>query len=140
MAKSGHNSIHVRNFQRAAAHRLEEAVFLLESGGYTTAAVYLSGYAIECALKALLLSTVPMTRQLEVLHSFRGLRAHDFDWLVSELRRRRVNIPRTTVALLVSVSWWETDLRYSPRTIGLSDARDFLAVTQSVLMWVNNRL
>lgn len=43
-----------RLFYRAAIRRFEEAQFLLEKGSYTTASVYLAGYAIECMFKALM--------------------------------------------------------------------------------------
>ena len=42
------NAVEPRRFYRAAEHRFEEAQFLLDGGGYTTAAVYLAGYAVEC--------------------------------------------------------------------------------------------
>ena len=50
-----HQPKEVRRFHRAAARRFEEAQFLLTRGNYTTAAVYLAGYAVECMLKALIL-------------------------------------------------------------------------------------
>ena len=62
-------------FWRAASQRLEAANLLLESGIFLDA-VYLAGYAVECALKALILERTPAARRREVcrdLTSGRGL-------------------------------------------------------------------
>ena len=46
-------------FWRAATQRLETATFLLESGSRKHLdAVYLAGYVVECALKALILNSL----------------------------------------------------------------------------------
>ncbi len=69
-----------RSFYQSAKQRFENAEFLLEAER-TTGAIYLAGYSVECMLKALILSTVPPDQRVERLASFRGARAHDFDWL-----------------------------------------------------------
>ena len=43
-----------RRFYRAGLLRFDEAKFLLDNSEYTTAAVYLGGYAVECLFKALI--------------------------------------------------------------------------------------
>lgn len=48
-------SKYVAQFLRAAGARLDEAV-VLRTQGYSLGAVYLVGYAVECGLKALILS------------------------------------------------------------------------------------
>src|SRR5438876_700259 len=82
----------IRRFLRAAEARLEEAQFLL-ANQYTTAAVYLAGYAVECAFKALILSSEPASRHVATVLSFRGAKAHDFEWLRKQLARRHFSIP-----------------------------------------------
>jgi hypothetical protein len=62
-----------RRFFRAAGARYSEAFFLLENSGFTTAAVYLAGYAVECMLKALVLSHEPRRK-----HAYAG-RSQDLD-------------------------------------------------------------
>src|SRR2546421_566564 len=125
----------VRRFLRAAEARLEEAQFLLVNQ-YTAAAVYPAGYAVECALKALILSNEPASRHAATLHSFRGTKAHDFDWLSKQLARRRAPVPESVEDQLQIVAWWTTDLRYTPRRIEQTDARDFLATVEALLLWV----
>jgi HEPN domain-containing protein len=134
------HSVEVRRFQRASAHRLEEATFLLVKGGYTTASVYMAGYAVECALKALLLSTVPPRKQREIVDAFRGAKAHDFEWLRSELARRGTHFPREVVVSLVRVSSWATRLRYDPRATPQDAADTFRVAAGEIVSWVNGRL
>src|SRR5215472_19008060 len=103
------NSPDVRRFLRACGHRMEEAAFLLDPGGFGTAATYLAGYAIECALKALILFSEPVARQRATLRSFRGVRAHDFDWLKEQLALRKCFTPTEVANQLANVAWWDTD-------------------------------
>ncbi len=120
-------------------NRLQEARFLLENN-YTTAAVYLAGYAVECALKALILSTEPAAKNRATLESFRGARAHDFEWLKKELGRRSVNVPAKVNRQLDTLAWWTTDLRYNPSTLDRGTAEEFLATVSTALVWAEGRL
>jgi len=73
-------SIEARLYYRCAFQRHEDAQILLRAD-HTTGAVYLAGYGIECMLKALVLSAVAPAARTEMLNSFRGARAHDYEWL-----------------------------------------------------------
>jgi hypothetical protein len=119
---------------------MEEAAFLLDPGGFGTAATYLAGYAIECALKALVLFSEPVARQRATLGSFRGVRAHDFDWLKAQLALRNCFTPREVALHLSNVAWWETDLRYDPRRIDSQDAEDFLNSAKAIVDWAKGRI
>ncbi len=132
--------IHIRRFRRAAHQRLEEARFLLEKGRYTTAAVYLGGYAVECMLKALLLSRVPAPTRIDVLRSFKGTKAHDFDWLRGGLSQRGVHLPDEIKDCLSRVATWTTDLRYDPAEISLQRAEEFLADSERILGWIQGSI
>ena len=74
------SSSEARRFYRCALQRYEEAR-VLRKADLTTGAVYLGGYAIECALKALILDAVPRAKRTDTLSSFRGNLAHDYEWL-----------------------------------------------------------
>jgi HEPN domain-containing protein len=139
MAKS-RASAAARRYFRAALQRLEEAEFLLERGSYTTAATYLAGYAVECALKALILSNEPPARNAATLREFRGTRAHDFDSLKARLVRRKVVVPGEIAKELARVNGWSTDLRYEPRRLRRQDARTFLTATERILSWARRSL
>src|SRR5437899_9599964 len=69
-----------RPYYQAAKQRFEDARFLLEADR-TTGAIYLAGYCVECMLKALILATLAKGKRAEMLATFRGSRAHDYDWL-----------------------------------------------------------
>lgn len=128
-----------RRFLRAADMRLHEARFLLEHD-YTTAAVYLAGYAVECMLKTLILANEPAARHTQTMKSFRGVHGHTFRWLREELGRRRVNLPATIIKVLTRVNVWSTNLRYDPSVIERADAEEFVAAVDEIVVWMRERL
>ncbi len=67
-----------RLFYRCALQRFQEAK-ILRKADQTTGAVYLAGYGVECTLKSLIL--LPVAKHQTTLRSFRGGRAHDYQWL-----------------------------------------------------------
>ncbi len=127
-----------RRFFRAAEQRLQEVQFLLRHD-YTTASVYLAGYAVECILKALILASEPETRHAETMKSFRGVHGHDFDWLRKQLLQRRVSLPATITTALTDVSRWTTNLRYDPTIQTRRDADTFLTATEEIIRWGHGR-
>src|SRR5947209_15101349 len=115
-----------RIFYQAAKQRFEDAKFLLE-GRRTTAAVYLSGYSVECMLKALILSRVPGKMRQEVLKTFRGAKAHDYEWLRAEyLKYGGPPFPPSVAPSFALVNTWTTDMRYKPGTLKERDADAFV--------------
>ena len=134
------NSSDARLYYRCAFQRYEEAEFLLE-GGYTTGAVYLAGYGIECILKALVLMTVPFGQRLNMLQSFRGSRAHEFDWLRNlYLTNGGSRFPGDVTRQFTLVNDWSTDLRYTPRSVREDEAKAFLAAAVVIIRWADGRL
>jgi HEPN domain-containing protein len=129
-----------RRFFRAAEQRLEEAQFLLEYGDYTTAAVYLAGYAVECMLKALILASEPESRHPQTMKSFRGVLGHNFHWLRGQLAKRHVPLSAKIGKSLKEVNGWTTNLRYDPATHKRADAEEFLATVEQIILWVQGKL
>jgi HEPN domain-containing protein len=133
---------HVKLFRRVAAQRMEDAEWLLEANPpRSNASVYLAGYVVECCLKALLLNAVPGPRRETVVRSFRGVWAHDYD----ELRRKYgeeggARFPLLVLQAFNVVGKWTTTMRYSPKSITLSDAREFLRAAAVVFEWTMGRL
>ena len=83
------HDIEARLFFRSAKERLEDADVLYDAEPKrTTGTVYLAGYSVECALKALILASEPASRHEETLDSFRGAKAHSFDWLREQYQLR----------------------------------------------------
>jgi hypothetical protein len=134
------SSPNARLFYRAAKQRFEDAEFLLVVDR-TTAAVYLAGYSVECALKALILSVVPWAHEADVLGLFRGAWAHDYGWLLRLYAERGgPGLPPNLVPHLARVNTWSTDMRYSPGTMALRDAKAFLDSSVEILTWADGRL
>src|SRR5271156_1951905 len=74
-----------RRFWRSAQQRFLDSQFLLQAGR-TTGAVYLAGYGVECMLKALLIESTAKGRRADLVKSFRGAKAHDYEWLQQQYR------------------------------------------------------
>lgn len=129
-----------RLYYRCAFQRYEEAEILLRAE-YTTGAVYLAGYGIECILKALVLMGVPEGVRSETLKSFRGSKAHEFEWLRSRyLTNGGARFPREITRHFTLVNDWSTDLRYSPRSVRADEADAFLAAAVEIIQWADRRL
>ena len=128
-----------RPFYRSARQRLEDAQFLLEAER-TTGAVYLAGYSVECMLKALVLSVAPAGERDEVLASFRGARAHDYDWLKARyFERGGAPFPRAVAKAFSLVNTWTTELRYMAGALRRGDAESFLKAAQEIMAWADGR-
>jgi len=133
------NDPEVQRFRRVALQRFGEAQFLIE-GGYNTGAIYLAGYAVECALKALLLAAVPARSRKKVLASFRGNNGHSFEWIkLRYIKAGGANFPPEIVVAITFVNVWSTELRYEPSNKTLREARRFLDESSLILEWSKRR-
>ena len=82
-----------RLFFRAAKQRFGDAEFLLEVKR-TTGAVYMAGYGVECIFKALILSSIrAKSGRQAMINSFKGSRAHDFEWLKKQYEDQKMSFP-----------------------------------------------
>ena len=130
-----------RLFYQAAKQRFQDSQFLLEAGR-NTAAVYLAGYSVECILKALILSLVAAEQDRKtMLASFRGAKAHDFEWL----KRQYLDLggppfPADVARRFARVNTWTTDMRYQPGTARRREAEAFLRAAEAILEWADGRL
>jgi len=140
VAVARHQSKEAKRFIRASGSRFEEADFLLERSDYTTAAVYLAGYAVECILKALILVHEPKVQNLQTVASFRGQTAHSFEWLKVRLAERHVLLPPAAAKALSIVASWTTNLRYDPSVIRRGEAEQFVKAAGQLLDWAKGRL
>ena len=129
-----------RLYYRCAFQRYEEAEVLF-TADFTTGAVYLAGYGIECILKALILMAVPVAARSETLKSFRGSKAHEYEWLRSlYLTNGGARFPREITQQFTLVNDWSTDLRYTPRSVRADDAEAFLKAAVAIIHWADGRL
>jgi HEPN domain-containing protein len=134
------NAPEARPYNQAAKQRFDDAQFLL-NGQRNTAAIYLAGYCVECIMKALILSTLPKTKRLAMVASFRGGKAHDFDWLRSQYAEN--GGPRLPTAINTAFSFvntWAVDIRYMARTAKHSDAARFVKSAKQIMKWADERM
>ena len=129
-----------RLFYRCAYQRFEEAEVLLMAS-YNTGAVYLAGYGIECVLKSLVLSAVPAVDRSDTMKSFRGAKAHEYEWLRSlYLINGGARFPREINQHFTLVNDWSTELRYTPRKVPPEDAEAFVTSAATIIKWADGRL
>lgn len=133
------SDIHARRYYRVAFQRLDDGNALLGISR-PRAAIYLTGYAVECILKALLLMVTPEGQRPEVLATFRGAVAHNIDWLRGRLVQRVGRLPVNENRHVSLLSSWSTDLRYEPGPGDRDDAEAFLAAADAILTWANGRM
>jgi hypothetical protein len=92
-------------------------------------------------MKALLIEATPRVRRADLVNSFRGKKAHDFEWLQHEYRTLKAPpIPQVIHEQFVLVSTWSTDFRYRPGIIEAVDAEDFLKAAEAIIDWADGRI
>ena len=129
-----------KQFWRSAKQRFADGELLLKAGR-TTGAVYLAGYSVECMLKAMLIEATPKGGRVALVRSFRGAKAHDFEWLRYEYRRLNCPpIPPEIHESFLLVSTWSTEYRYHAGTIEASDAENFVSAAEAIIRWADGRM
>lgn len=133
------HSKEARRFYRCALQRHEDALILLLAS-HTTGAVYLAGYGVECILKALVLDGLTPLERQAMLDSFRGSRAHDFQWLRDKyLLNRGSRFPPNVSEAFTLVKDWSTDMRYQPESLKRDEAESFLTAAEIIIDWADER-
>jgi hypothetical protein len=131
--------IDARRYYRVAFQRLDDGAALLGINR-PRAAIYLTGYAVECILKALLLMNTAERDRHEMLATFRGAIGHNIEWLRGRLVQRIGRLPTAVNRQVSLVTSWSTDMRYEPGPGHVDDAKAFLAAAESVLNWADGRM
>jgi hypothetical protein len=76
-----------------------------------------------------------------MLKSFRGTKAHDFEWLRTQyLQGGGSRFSREIVDAFTLVNSWSTDMRYLPGKQKTKEAEGFLAAAGTIIHWANRRL
>jgi len=76
-----------------------------------------------------------------MLSSFRGARAHNFDWLKARyFENRGVQFPPEISSAFVRVNTWDTEWRYRPGAASPREAEDFLKAAEEIIIWADRRL
>jgi len=128
-----------RLYYRAGKQRWEDAEILL-AAGRRTGAVYLGGYAVECALKALILETMPPGLRRTTLDRFRGAWGHNLQALRDLYGNQSGGqVPHLLAEHFSSLDWWTTDLRYASGIMKAAETNRFMRSAQVVLAWAEGR-
>lgn len=92
-------------------------------------------------LKALILSGLPPKARQAMVDSFRGNRAHDFEWLKAKyLKGGGPHFPKELFDAFSLVGSWKTDIRYEARMFTMNEARSFLTAAEAIHGWAEERL
>lgn len=134
----------VKRFNRAAAAHLDAVRSLLsqcpEKGTSTRGhdVVYLSGYIVECILKALLLSRTPEKQHEAFLKKLKEEIGHNLEKLKNELSQKGVELPREQKESFYRVRpVWYSEMRYDIRLWTLEEADRVFQAAESIFKWVN---
>ena len=119
-------------WQQLANQRLEDAEVLLASRKRRyNGAVYLSGYAIECILKA----TICRLKNLTLLPE--EYKTHDLNDL---LGASGLLLPEALVLKFSRIRRWSVDLRYQTRAWSTQEAHQFLEQVKEVKEWIETEV
>jgi len=101
--------------------------------------MYLAGYTIECALKALILErTTPADRSATLLKISSGASMHNYETLNAILKGTGGSIPIGLNKKLRRSSW-STALRYESGRTDASETRAFLKTAKAAYDWVQGQ-
>jgi hypothetical protein len=127
----------IPDYARAARQRLNAAE-LLHENKLNLDAMYLAGYAIECALKGLILARTSVQERREVFEGMsHGAAWHYVDNLSPLLANRGSTLPLDLVRR-IRRSGWGTDLRYRTGRRDHGETRGFLKLVKAVIVWVED--
>jgi HEPN domain-containing protein len=126
----------IRKLYRVSERRLQAAEFLLNHG-FHLEATYLAGYAVECALKALVLKRTPKRQYAATWGKLTGVGAkgHDFEYLRHLLKEVGCSFPRHVSDAMRRVAGWTTNLRYEVIEVGYHQAETFLEAARGIQRW-----
>jgi hypothetical protein len=133
----------VKRFYRAAEAHLDAARVLLahcpKEGSSTRGheVVYLSGYAVECSLKALLLTQSPRKQHQKVIEWFKTDLKHNLERLKVELTKKGIHVSNERSVHLKRVcNKWRSEMRYDVRGWQRVEATWVLQSAEQLFNWV----
>jgi hypothetical protein len=134
----------VKRFYEAAGMHLEAAKELLDKCPKTkiwempTEVIYLSGYIVECTLKALLLSYTPPKHHKEMLVVFKTELKHDLERITARLQSRGLTLPLEHDKNVKFVRGrWMSDMRYEPIKRDRLTAFAVFSASKKFYLWAN---
>jgi hypothetical protein len=136
--------IDARRYARVVKQRLEEAKLIFRILELSAAAQYLGGYAVECILKALVLTLTPQTHRPKSGDSTVEWMKKEFGHELGNLRlgiaKRGAPMPRETDREFVFVATWDPQSRYDPGPGDPEQTKRFLSAAEAVVKWASGRV
>jgi len=136
--------IDARKYSRVAKQRLDEAKLILDKLELFAAAEYMGGYAVECILKALVLTVTPPSQRPPAGEKTVEWLKNEFGHDLSALRRwaaaRGAQMPRDIADGFVFVATWDPQSRYELGPGSLESADRFLTAAASIVKWADSRM
>lgn len=134
----------VREFMQAGQKHLEASALLLRGCPEHSASqmsgevIYLSGYVVECCLKALLLSQIPSEKHDAMIEDFKKakLYGHDLEKYRREVQRQMgtfSTIRRIQVGIVRSK--WTSEMRYSSKRYDRKEAEFVFEAAREIYHW-----
>jgi len=128
-----------QDFLKVARQRLDTATFLLKNT-FTLDAMYIAGYAVECALKALILEKTPLADRGRILVDLTsGAKMHKPEVLAEFLRNLGIRLP-LDLTKKFRRSTWSTGLRYETGRTDTGETRAFIKTAEATITWVKGQL
>jgi HEPN domain-containing protein len=122
------------NLRKLATARLADSEILFENGRYD-GAVYLSGYAIEVALKARICRTLKwpdFPSSAKEFEPYRSLRTHNLDVLLS-LSGIENKIKTKHLTEWSIIATWDPEVRYKSTQAKRQDALSIIEAVKTLL-------
>jgi hypothetical protein len=133
----------IKRFLAAAGQRYTTCEFLGKRGMFIDQ-MYLTGYVVECALKALILHDTPESKRQSAFEELsHGASSHDFEYLRAIYQRSSgKRFPPDGVKILKGLVKyrWRTAWRYQVGKGNRQDAAAFLSEARCFLEWVKRRM
>ncbi|WP_435022285.1 HEPN domain-containing protein [Tundrisphaera sp. TA3] len=125
---------------KAALQRLSAAEAIFETLRINLEAQYIGGYAVECALKALILEKTPEADRPETLYRLtRGIAAHRKEVLLGRLRELGITLTPELAGRMRRFDW-DTSLRYETGRLDTGETRALLKTAKSICEWVGGQI
>jgi hypothetical protein len=126
-----------RKYFLAALQRLGECKIVLDRANLPAAAIYLSGYPIECMLKSMLLMRTPKRARRAMMGKLKSEFGHNLDKMRGKLVTMGVSFPKEISGAFAIVSTWSPELRYEPGPGNPRDAQRIVAAAEVIVQWVD---
>lgn len=103
--------------------------------------MYLAGYVVECALKALVLARTPRGNHYEMFQKIsRGEKGHDIERLKQILAQGKCQMPADVVERIRRAATWSADWRYRVGLGQYQEAKEYLDAVRYIRAWVQRSL